>query len=469
MNNDVVVIQKNEIIYPNELPFHPHDTYPEYPFEKKDISRKNYVYEAIRDTLYKLNLDKNNFGSKEWNPFKDIIKPTDCVLVKPNLVVDTYLLTHDQFEAAVTHGSIIRPILDYIIIALKGKGKIIIADGPIDITDFENVIKNNGIQQIVDFLTSKQYIPITILDLRNVVAHAKFKIEFKNFEIGLWKLKYNSQFPGYVEVDLKEQSEFDSTKNYESLRSTQLFASGKDPSTMHNIGKHIYGISKVILEADVIINIPKMKSHKKTGNSLCLKNMIGITVPRSWIPHYTEKIDEYEKINYFDMIIKSIWEIPKTNSSRLIIRKRFTNYNIAIKGSNPINHTLKKSIVDINKIVLYANKLGIMRKSKQRKILTFIDGVIGGEKDSPLMPSPRIANTIIAGFDPIAVDIIATKIMGYDPEKINVLSCAINSKDYPIGSIKNFEEINIISDSEVKKIYFEPSYNWKNLLNNKKV
>lgn len=39
--------------------------------------------------------------------------------------------------------------------------------------------------------------------------------------------------------------------------------------------------------ADVFINLPKMKVHKKTGVTLSLKNLVGINADKNWLPHYS--------------------------------------------------------------------------------------------------------------------------------------------------------------------------------------
>ena len=39
--------------------------------------------------------------------------------------------------------------------------------------------------------------------------------------------------------------------------------------------------------ADVVINLPKLKTHKKTGVTISLKNMVGINGYRNCLPHHT--------------------------------------------------------------------------------------------------------------------------------------------------------------------------------------
>ena len=42
------------------------------------------------------------------------------------------------------------------------------------------------------------------------------------------------------------------------------------------------------MDADVFINIPKLKSHKKVGLTCALKNLVGINANKNWLPHHTE-------------------------------------------------------------------------------------------------------------------------------------------------------------------------------------
>lgn len=115
--SNVYIIKLDNSIYPKIPPFHPKDSFPEYKFGVFS-EEENYIYTAFRNLLKLMKLDDENYGSENWNPFKQFITPGDTVLIKPNLVIDRI---KDQ-EALTTHGSIIRAIVDYTIIALKVKG-----------------------------------------------------------------------------------------------------------------------------------------------------------------------------------------------------------------------------------------------------------------------------------------------------------------------------------------------------------
>jgi uncharacterized protein (DUF362 family) len=47
-------------------------------------------------------------------------------------------------------------------------------------------------------------------------------------------------------------------------------------------------------------------------------------------------------------------------------------------------------------------------------VLTVLDGVVAGEGEGPLAPSDRPLGAIVAGTDPVAVDLAALRLMGFD-------------------------------------------------------
>ena len=54
----------------------------------------------------------------------------------------------------------------------------------------------------------------------------------------------------------------------------------------HQIGRHRYLIAREIIEADLVINLPKLKSHKKSCVTGALKNLIGINGNKEFLPHH---------------------------------------------------------------------------------------------------------------------------------------------------------------------------------------
>ncbi|SFB14008.1 DUF362 domain-containing protein [Selenomonas ruminantium] len=49
-------------------------------------------------------------------------------------------------------------------------------------------------------------------------------------------------------------------------------------------GIHNYNVSEVVLEADVVISLPKPKTHRFGGVTAALKNMVGINANKECLP-----------------------------------------------------------------------------------------------------------------------------------------------------------------------------------------
>jgi uncharacterized protein (DUF362 family) len=54
----------------------------------------------------------------------------------------------------------------------------------------------------------------------------------------------------------------------------------------HHPGVHQYLVAKEVIEADIIINLPKLKTHRKAGVTCALKNLIGINGNKEYLPHH---------------------------------------------------------------------------------------------------------------------------------------------------------------------------------------
>lgn len=481
--NLVYIKQINKHKYPLEAPYNPSNDFPEYPFGDKELDGANIVYEELRNLLSEMNLDKDNFNTKKWNPFKELIKPGDMVVLKPNMVMHKNGLKQFSTDCLITHGSIIRAILDYVYIALKGKGKIIIADAPLQKCDFSKVILENGTKSIVNFY-KKNGIKIELIDFRKERAIADLVGRIRGIE------KLNGDPRGYTVVDLgKDSLLYDIIDDYEKFRVTCY-----NPDLMkehHNPEKNEYLIANTTLEADVIINLPKPKTHRRAGITGAMKNLVGINGSKDWLPHHRRGSkfdggDEYLNHNLFKEINVSLQEridvaaVENKKMRTYIIRniqkinsifRKITTKDEYLEGSWWGNDTTWRMICDLNRLLIYADKNGIMRQNPQRKYIAFLDMIISGEGDGPLNPSPKYSGILMAGFNPLVIDTVMATIMGFDFRKIPNIYKAYIIKKYPISNY-NYEDIKIISNNKawsrkITDINFEdtlkykPSLGWK--------
>jgi hypothetical protein len=142
----VAIYYDKRLSYPNP-PFNPPKLYPEYPFSCDNFDSKNLVYEGIRTLFYILGFDKENYGSKYWNPLRDIIPKNGIVVIKPNFVIS------DLNFSNVVHPSVLRPIVDYAFLATGPNGKIIIGEGPLfNERCFTSFLKVSGLLKMISYL-----------------------------------------------------------------------------------------------------------------------------------------------------------------------------------------------------------------------------------------------------------------------------------------------------------------------------
>ena len=59
-----------------------------------------------------------HYRSAEWNPLGGFVRPSDRVVLKPNFVRNFRESSPEDGDCLVTHGAVIRAVLDYVYIAL---------------------------------------------------------------------------------------------------------------------------------------------------------------------------------------------------------------------------------------------------------------------------------------------------------------------------------------------------------------
>ena len=127
--------------------------------------------------------------------------------------------------------------------------------------------------------------------------------------------------------------------------------------------KELY-MPKTVLGADLVVSMPKLKTHHWAGVTLSLKNMFG-TVPGS------------------------CYGWPK---------------NVLHWAG------IDNAILDINAAV--------------KPDFAIVDGIVGMEGNGPIQGTPKACGALIFGDDPVAVDATCCRVMGLVPERIKYLAAA---------------------------------------------
>lgn len=84
----------------------------------------------------------------------------------------------------------------------------------------------------------------------------------------------------------------------------------------------------------------------------------------------------------------------------------------------------------------------LMQKELHPQTFAVMDGTVAGDGAGPRTMIPRLANILLAGADPVALDAVAAKIMGFDPLSIPYLRIAMEME---LGNADP-ERIEIVGD-----------------------
>lgn len=483
-NKNIVVIKSDKYLYCKESPFRPSTKYPEYPWT--ELSKvNNNVYEMVRQGFYFSGYDKANWGKPCWNPLSKFINPGNTVLIKPNMVMDENHIIENGTDCLYTNPSVVAAVVDYVYIALKGEGKIIIGDAPMQECDFNKLVQTSGYDRLIEYYRSKFLKSDVLIELQDFRGLISKRVDGINHS-------HEVQIDSII-VDLSDNSEFygETKETYENLRITNY-----DPNllkTHHNTLHNEYCINKSVLSADVIINMPKPKTHRKAGITISMKNLIGINCRKEYLPHHTNGAkcdggDEYlyksvykralssflDKKNYLMQTknhYKTVWLLNKIFGVILRICSPFSKDKFQ-EGNWYGNDTISKTIIDLNKILFYADKSGYMSDKIQRKYLIVADMIISGEKEGPVAPTPKKVGIIVMGEDPVCFDEAVGTLMGAKIKLINTLKRGRNpkgrfrltSKDSQPSFISNDEILNGKTLGDLNPddlLYFIPTSGWK--------
>lgn len=464
--------------YVLDPPFDPGTAYPEDPAAGHRASLPNPIYDAVRWTLARLGLDTARFGTTEWNPLGELVRPGGAVVIKPNLVdlkQGWIALGGERILDMVTHGSVLRPLVDYAWKAVGPTGHIVICDAPLVHADFDGVVEGAGIHAMVKELV-KRGVAVTLLDLRE---------EFFSRWSGEHQ-KLPGDPHGNSVFNLGDRSalaplDTDPPARYFTL--ADHTDARIEPQQHHHRGLHEYCIPNTILGCDLFINVPKLKSHVKSGVTLSLKNLMGITHYRRWMPHHRTGVpplgDEYPVdpgviLRNRERLIRKIAKIPLGETAirfgayvrHFTARKVRHEDQTIIHGGWYGNDTLWRTLVDLNRVLFYGRPGGHFSNDR-RAYLSLVDGIIAGEGNGPVKPTTRPAGILAASCDPVAVDAVLAWVMGFDPQRIRVIQGAAASKPPFWLGHADFDRLDLVAtnaDWKALDLAFVEPLGWKGYL-----
>lgn len=443
--------------YCSEPPFEPEEAYPETLWPGSHRGPPNPAYEGLRKLLAARGYDREGFGTAGWNPLGWLVKPDNTVVLKPNLIKQSHPRDPRGWSYVLTHGSFIRAVADYVYIALKGEGKIVVCDAPQTDSSFDQICKVLGLYALRSYYRERG-VQFDLVDLRREEWESRDGVITGRRELSGDPL-------GSVAFDLGASSYLSDHSG--SGRYYGADYDVQEVNSHHRGGRHEYLLSKTVMQADVFINLPKLKTHKKTGITVALKNLVGINADKNWLPHHTEGDpteggDEFPstsqmreaEVGALKILRRMALRSPAIGGRVLALCKAagrpvFGDSSQMIRAGNWFgNDTAWRMCLDLNRILFYGRPDGTMSAPTDQpamRYLALVDGIVAGEGNGPLDPDPVPAGLILGGTNPAAVDSAAAVLMGFDPDKIPLLSHAFRGKPYALAE-GIWKDIQLISD-----------------------
>ena len=420
----------------------------------------------------------------------DLLRSSDgsrLVVVKPNWIQESHEDLPDVWEPVITHPRVVTAVVETLAEKMGGRGTICVCDAPHTYADFAGIVRRGGLMPEIDRIRKAwPELQVEILDLRREIWIRKEKVVVER--------RPNPQDPrGYVRLNLGEHSLFHGHRG-----EGRYYGADYDARVVneHHRGKvHEYLLAGSPMACDLFVNLPKLKTHKKTGMTCCLKNLVGINGDKNWLPHHTESTPAQGGDEFPDASLARSVETHLKKAGRQIAvsvpglgpwvyRKARKVGTLALGESDKVirngnwrgNDTCWRMALDLNRALLYGKVDGSWSDAgvHTRHYLALVDGIVAGEGNGPLCPDPVRSRVLIAGRNPAVTDAVAARLMGFDPEALPIVAGAFAPHRWPITTTP-LSEVKVldhrrgdrpISLAEVEAAVpggFAPHFGWTSL------
>ena len=388
-------------------------------------------------------------------PLGNVIPEGARVLIKPNLVLHR---NHgpEGIEPLITHPSLIRAATDAALRA--GASEVLVGDAPLQSCNFEELLRSTGLDEWAAALQKDER-------FRGIRDFRRTTCSFRN---GVRDARENLQSEdNFVIFDLAHKSLLEPVSS--SGRSFRVTSYNPDlMAATHHRGRHKYLVARDVIDADVVINLPKLKTHKKAGVTCALKNLIGINGNKEFLPHHRigGSLDGGDCYPGRSQVKRALeYALDKRNGSpgyagaklwgnvadSLDKLSRAVGDNLGVEGSWSGNDTIWRTCLDLNRILLYGRPDGSMSDEPQRRVIHIADAIIAGQGDGPLSPQPFELGVLLGGLDPAALDSVGAALLGYEPSRIPLVRESFGRFEWPITH-SSPEDVSVICHPDDRNV-----------------
>lgn len=372
------------------------------------------------------------------------------VLVKPNFV------THENqgaggIEPLVTHESLVRAVVEAV---LKTEAaEVSVGDAPMQGCDFAALLRETKLDAWAEDMARRDGRFNGIRDFRRTIAVFRDGVRTASEN-----LRDESEF---VLFDLGRESLLEPITNESGAFRVTCY----DPRLMrrtHAPGRHQYLVARAVLDADVVINLPKLKTHKKAGITCALKNLIGINGNKEFLPHHriggaSFGGDCYPGASPLKRSLEFVLD-RQNSTARPALGKvwhglgvqleraaRLAGDSLGVEGSWSGNDTVWRTALDLNRVLLYGQPDATFAESPARLVVHVADAVVAGQGDGPLAPEALPMGLLLGAWNAAAMDWAGAHLLGYDPRRVSIAREAFGRFRWPLATFAH-EGVRLCGD-----------------------
>lgn len=346
------------------------------------------------------------------------------ILLKPNWVMhdrnkkDQFCLrTHNNFILALLEGLLpIKP------------SKVTIGDSPIQSAIWDGIVSKEFVEKVSSL--SKLYgIPVFLKDFRRQILLNNNRL-IKNYKPISDFIIFDVGKSSFLEPVTPVKKKVFRIAHYDYKRLAEV----------HKPGVHKYCISKELFEADIIISIPKAKTHEKTGITAALKNLVGVNGDKDYLPHHriggtSKGGDSYPGNNIVRNFSERIMDLSNKTIGTPFFRYiqklaillwslsnpgRFDQLGAAWYG----NDTTWRMVLDLNLIVKFGRQDGTLSDKPQRVMYSLTDAIICGQGNGPLFPDSLPLGFLGFSNNAALNDLVFAELMNLGPNEMPLIKNA---------------------------------------------
>jgi uncharacterized protein (DUF362 family) len=371
--------------------------------------------------------------------FAHVVTRRPRVVVKPNWVMHANAGAGGS-DALVTSPNLVRAVVAEVV--ASGPASVVLGDAPLQSCDFGRLMTIGGLGAWARDLAAREPRFRGVRDYRRTICQS---------ENGFRAVVTEDVVPSeqFIEFDLGRDSLLEPV----SAAGAPFRVTQYDPrrlARMHRSGRHCYLVARDFIDADLVVNLPKLKTHRKAGLTAAIKNLVGINGNKEYLPHHRRHSPDrggdcyptrsavkamlelaFERVDMASSLAAArTWQIAAGVLSRALA---LTGDEIGVEGSWSGNDTVWRMSLDLNRILLYGRADGTLSDTRQREVVHVVDAVCAGQGDGPLAPEPLPLGVILGAGNAAAADWVAARLLRYEPDRIPIVREAFGRFRWPVS------------------------------------